>query len=69
MKNELKLNAARWIALTLITLAVSFVASKPQRAAETASNQKSERTAQIEAALFTRAEFFGAQAIVPYPTA
>ena len=28
-----------------------------------------ERQAQIDAALFTRAEFFGSQAIIPYPTA
>src|SRR5262245_10032691 len=27
-----------------------------------------ERQAQIDAALFTRAEFFGSQAIIPYPT-
>jgi len=69
MKNELKLKATRGIALGLIALAVVFAAIKPQRAAETPSNQKSERAAEIEAALFTRAEFFGAQAIVPYPTA
>ncbi|HMV87691.1 MAG TPA: hypothetical protein PKA34_31670 [Blastocatellia bacterium] len=55
--------------LTVIALAVTFSVIQPQRAAETAGNQHSERAAQIEAALFARAEFFGAQAIVPYPTA
>ncbi|MBL8189555.1 MAG: hypothetical protein JNK38_16210, partial [Acidobacteria bacterium] len=69
MKNRSKSNSARWIALALIALAVAFTAIKPQRAAETTARQKSERAAQIEAALFTRAEFFGVQAIVPYPTA
>lgn len=69
MKNRSKSNSARWIALALIALAVTFTAIKPQRAAETTARQKSEHTAQIEAALFTRAEFFGTQALVPYPTA
>lgn len=69
MKNGWRFKSARLIALALIALSVSFIAIQPQRAAESASVQPSERAAQIEAALFTRAEFFGAQAIVPYPTA
>jgi len=57
--------------LTLIALSFCLAIIALQRAVKT-SNAKSaaeERAAQIEAALFTRAEFFGAQAIVPFPTA
>lgn len=61
----------RFAALALIVFAISFAAIKPQRAAENAAANQSreEKAARMEAALFTRAEFFGAQAIVPYPTA
>ncbi|MEP7343483.1 MAG: tetratricopeptide repeat protein [Acidobacteriota bacterium] len=63
-----KLKSARWLALALIAFSLAFVAIKPQRAAEAVKGTKDERAAQIEAALYTRAEFFGAQAILPYPT-
>ncbi len=53
--------------LPLIVLAIAFVVIKPQHAAETTASPN-DHSAQIEAALFTRQEFFGAQAIVPYPT-
>lgn len=66
-----KFRWARLSALVMIVVSMSFAALKPQRAAESsAANQvRDERAAAIEAALFMRAEFFGAQAIVPYPTA
>ena len=66
-----KFSLARLLALILMTLSISFAAIKPQRAAESAAayQARDERAARIEAALFTRAEFFGAQAIVPFPTA
>ncbi len=38
-----------------------------QRGAQ-ATSAAEDRSAQIESALFTRAEFFGVQAIIPYPT-
>ena len=62
---------ARLAALALIGLVISFAAIKPQRAAESSMSNpaQNERTAAMEAALFARAEFFGAQAVVPYPTA
>lgn len=65
-----KFNLARLLALAMIAIAISLAAIKPQRAAEsaTSSQARDERAAAIESALFTRAEFFGAQAIVPYPT-
>lgn len=53
-----------------VGLALAFASVKPQRAAEaTANTNANDHSAQIEAALFTRTEFFGAQAVVPYPTA
>lgn len=67
MTRRMKFKSARLTALALITF--SLAAIQPNRAAETAGQQSNERDAQIEAALFTRAEFFGAQSIVPYPTA
>lgn len=66
-----KFNLARIPALAMIAIAISFAAIKPQRAAESATYNQSrdERVAAIESALFARAEFFGAEAIVSYPTA
>ncbi|MDQ3010092.1 MAG: hypothetical protein M3X11_05250, partial [Acidobacteriota bacterium] len=56
-----------WI---VVAIALASAAVNPQRAAETTRQTRSDqRAAQIEAALFTRAEFFGAQAVLPYPTA
>lgn len=65
-----KFRLARLLALALIVVSISFAAIKPQRAAESsATNQiRNERAAAIESALFARVEFFGAQAVVPYPT-
>ena len=63
-----KFKLARLLAMALIALSISFVAIKPQRAAESVRTGN-EQSAAVEAALFTRAEFFGAQAIVPFPTA
>lgn len=71
MKRKMKSKSARLITLALTALFILLVALQPQRAAETlpANLADDEKAASIEAALFTRAEFFGVQAIVPYPTA
>ena len=69
---------ARWtltrlLVLTLVAFCLGIAIINPHRASaesgEQAKNKKDERAALIEAALFTRTEFFGAQALVPYPTA
>ncbi len=52
----------RTLPLAIILLSLGFAAIAQQHATEP-------KIAQIEDALFTRAEFFGAQAILPYPTA
>src|SRR5262249_38171558 len=57
-----------------LALIASFVClaifAPPHRAIITAHAKSAvgERAAQIESALYTRAEFFDAQAIIPYPT-
>ncbi len=58
-------------ALAMIVSCLSLTIIAPRRAitiaqAKSAAEERAER---IESALFTRAEFFGAQAIIPYPTA
>ncbi|MCA1592095.1 MAG: hypothetical protein LC754_05480, partial [Acidobacteria bacterium] len=63
--------------ITLALVAVYFLARRASAApgGEASANALSMRRAkdevedQVEAALYTRAEFFGAQALVPYPTA
>ncbi len=66
-----KFKLARLIALALIIVSISLAAIKPQRAAESlaTSHKRNEPAAAIETALFSRVEFFGAQAVVPFPTA
>src|SRR5215468_2475716 len=57
-------------ALAIIFSCLCLAIITPRRAIKTASAKGSaeDRAAQIESALFTRAEFFGVQAIIPYPT-
>src|SRR5262245_29727519 len=57
-------------ALAMIASCLYLAIVTPHSAIETASAKTAaeERGAQIESALFTRAEFFGARAIIPYPT-
>jgi tetratricopeptide (TPR) repeat protein len=60
------------MALCLMTGMLTLRQSAAGSGADAASNAnraQDEKTALIEAALYTRAEFFGAQALVPYPTA
>src|SRR5437588_4588569 len=62
------------IRIALVTAFLVVAIFSPHRIAQaddTAQNNLviDEQTALIEAALFTRVEFFGAQALVPYPTA
>src|SRR5262249_49515660 len=58
------------IAFAMIVSVLCLAVVTPHRAIETAAAKSvaEERAERIEAALFTRAEFFGAQAIIPYPT-
>src|SRR5215475_8171868 len=58
------------IAPAMIVSVLCLAVVTPHRAIETAAAKTAaeERAERIEAALFTRAEFFGAQAIIPYPT-
>src|SRR5262245_21865152 len=70
MKNR-GLKFIRVFALAALVSSLSLAVITP-RSAVTITHAKSvdeERAARIEAALFTRAEFFGVQAIIPYPTA
>src|SRR5215468_5327769 len=59
------------IAPAMIVSVLCLAVVTPHRAIETvaAKTAVEERAERIEAALFTRAEFFGVQAIIPYPTA
>src|SRR5581483_11596013 len=65
------------LALAMIAAWLCFAAISPHRTGafaeggETTQARRApdERAALIEAALFTRGEFFGAQALIPYPTA
>src|SRR5262249_25003399 len=58
------------IAPAMIVSVLCLAVVTPHRGIETAAAKTvaEERAARIESALFTRAEFFGAQAIIPYPT-
>jgi hypothetical protein len=58
------------LAFTMIVSFLSLAIIAPHSAIETAAAKTAaeERAERIESALFTRAEFFGAQAIIPYPT-
>jgi hypothetical protein len=62
---------AKTIAPAMIVSVLCLAVVTPHRAIETAAAKTvaEERAERIEAALFTRAEFFGVQAIIPYPTA
>jgi tetratricopeptide (TPR) repeat protein len=64
------LKTGKVIALAIIASCLSLVAITPYSAIETvvAKTTAEERAERIESALFTRAEFFGVQAIIPYPT-
>jgi tetratricopeptide (TPR) repeat protein len=72
---KLKLTTWRVLALVLISLSCAAVAHRlSTTAAAEGDREESARAGEpgetaIEAASFARAEFFGAQALVPYPTA
>ncbi|HEU4871442.1 MAG TPA: tetratricopeptide repeat protein, partial [Pyrinomonadaceae bacterium] len=64
-----KLIRRRWLqGLTICVVVLALFIYNSQRAV-TADTNTDEIAALIDAALYTRREFFGAQAIVPYPTA
>jgi len=62
-----RLKIGEAFAVAMIASCLSLAVIAPHRAIETASAKTAaeERSERIEAALFTRAEFFGAQAIIP----
>lgn len=73
-----KLAGRRCLALTALTcICLSSAVVIQRRAAAAADNREAtapkrapdEKEAAVESALFARTEFFGAQALVPYPTA
>src|SRR5262245_12462802 len=70
MKNS-NLKIGKSLAFATIASCLSLAVVTPHRAIETVSAKAAaeERAERIENALFTRAEFFGAQAIIPYPAA
>src|SRR4051794_28499305 len=59
-------SATRIAGLVLAALVVAVFVCKSQRSVTAEAGDKTDL---IDAALYTRHEFFGAQAIVPYPTA
>src|SRR5262249_16076756 len=67
-KGRLKMGKAFRFAMIVSCLYLAIIT--PQRAVTIAQAKSAaeERATQIETALFTRAEFFGVQAIIPYPT-
>src|SRR5262245_38847547 len=66
-----RLKIGKALALVMVASCLSFAIITPNRAVTVAHAKSAteERAERIEAALFTRAEFFGARAIIPYPTA
>ncbi|MFL6332864.1 MAG: tetratricopeptide repeat protein [Pyrinomonadaceae bacterium] len=65
----LLLTAASVVSVCLLLVARRAAASGDERGADVASRAKDDVERLIDSALFTRAEFFGAQARVPFPTA
>jgi tetratricopeptide (TPR) repeat protein len=65
-----KPSIGKTIAPAMIVSVLCLAVVTPNRAIETvaAKTAAEERAERIESALFTRAEFFGVQAIIPYPT-
>ena len=65
-----RLKTGKAFSFAMVVSCLSFAVITPHRTIETAAAKTAaeERAAQIESALFTRAEFFGPQAIIPYPT-
>jgi tetratricopeptide (TPR) repeat protein/lipopolysaccharide biosynthesis regulator YciM len=65
------MKAQRLIPLLLITTVVGFAVMTAKRAINTATAASSAdaRSEALDATLYTRTEFFGVQAIAPYPTA
>jgi hypothetical protein len=65
-----RLKIGRALVTAMIASCLCLAIVMPHRAIETAAAKAAaeERAERIEAALFTRAEFFGVQAIIPYPT-
>src|SRR5215217_5838955 len=73
---KLKLTRRRVMALVLLSLSCAAIAHRLVRPASAEDDREAlavsagdEREAAVEAASFARAEFFGAQALIPYPTA
>ena len=65
----LRLTISSVVSLGLVIVAIAFLSSARAKNEELPNANAGDVSAQIEAALYTRHEFFGAQAIVPFPTA
>ncbi|HZF38482.1 MAG TPA: tetratricopeptide repeat protein [Blastocatellia bacterium] len=65
---KLKIGKTSALAALIAFLSLAVITSNRTIEPAAAKTAAEERAAQIESALFTRAEFFGAQAIIPYPT-
>src|SRR5215470_13083020 len=63
-----KIGKAFAIAMIASCLSLAVITPRSAVTVAHAASVAEERAERIEAALFTRAEFFGAQAIIPYPT-
>jgi tetratricopeptide (TPR) repeat protein/Flp pilus assembly protein TadD len=65
-----RLKTGKAVAFAMIVSCLSLAVITPHGEIETAAAKTAaeERAGRIESALFTRAEFFGARAIIPYPT-
>src|SRR5215813_848888 len=69
---SLRLTISMFLSLALVIVTVTFLCSHFSSRAKSEEHPNAngdEVSALIEAALYTRHEFFGAQAIVPFPTA
>ena len=67
-KGRLKIGKALVVAMIASCLCLAIITPRSGVTIAHAASAAEERATRIESALFSRAEFFGAQAIIPYPT-
>src|SRR5262250_427371 len=66
--SRLKIGKAFAVAMVASCSSLAVITPRSAVTVAHAASMGEERAARIESALFTRAEFFGVQAIIPYPT-
>ena len=66
--SRLKIGKALVVTMIASCLCLAIITPRGGVTIAQAASAAEERATRIESALFTRAEFFGAQAIIPYPT-